>query len=176
MINEALSLLLGLVLVAIAATALPAVWGWHTYVVLSGSMAPTIPMGSLVVTRPVALGEVQLADVISFARRDAPDMVITHRVVAKLQRGSELQLSTQGDANNTADSWTVGAADRVERVQFHLPYLGYAVNAAARPQARALLIVGILLYLILQVLTGALSRAGARRRPVPAAPGVRSDE
>lgn len=162
MVDAVVSAAVGLMLLAIAAAALPSTWGWRSYVVLSGSMEPAITLGSLVIARPVELAQLQVGDVISFSRREAPGVVITHRLVARVERGDQLQLVTKGDANNAADAWNVSSGDRVERVQYHVPYAGYLVSYAARPQARAAFFLVVLGYVAVQVTMRLASRAKAQ--------------
>ena len=71
-----------LILVTVVATslplALPALFGYEVYSVTSGSMEPTLPVGSVIYVRPVEPETVRAGDIIAFYS-DAT--VITHRVV-----------------------------------------------------------------------------------------------
>ena len=90
-------------------------------VVRSGSMAPSMPVGSLVLTRPVAADQVEPGDVVSVVRTDGRR--ITHRVVAAEGSGALRRLTTQGDANAAPDPESV-TAGTVERVVLTAPGLG----------------------------------------------------
>lgn len=128
----------GLRLVSIGALALSA--GMFAFVVLapllgveirmvvSGSMAPHMPRGSVVVAVPVSIASVREGDVILFRQPDDLSRVITHRV-SDIESDGSVALVTKGDANNTPDPWRVGESNLMGRVELHLPLVGYAVQA-----------------------------------------------
>lgn len=109
---------------ALAVAVVPAVVGGSTLTVLSGSMEPTLPVGSVVVVRPRPPAEIAVGDVITFLARDpASDAtrVVTHRVVEVLP-GPEFR--TRGDANPDPDPGLVAAAD-VRGVRWYsVPWVG----------------------------------------------------
>lgn len=122
--------------------------------VLSNSMAPGMPVGSLAVTLPVPQPEVSAGDVIVFTDPDVPERRVIHRVTsvyseeeAATLRGwapGLLALTTKGDNNPQADPWIVTIADeRIWREEAVVPLLGWPSIALAQPQARfALFAVG----------------------------------
>ena len=61
--------------------AVPHLLGYEQYVVVSGSMEPAIPVGSLVMAKPVKPAELQVGDVIVFYTERHIDTPVTHRVV-----------------------------------------------------------------------------------------------
>ena len=103
---------------------LPWVFGYKPEVVLSGSMTPLYPEGSVIYYKYVPFESIQEDDVITFVSGDA---VITHRVV---EIDSESQtFRTKGDANPSIDSGSVSYSavkGKVQRVV--LPYFGYAIR------------------------------------------------
>lgn len=70
----------------------------------TGSMAPTIPAGSLSLVREIAAAEIRVGDVVTVARGDA--LPITHRVVSVAAGPSvaERVITMKGDANVAADA------------------------------------------------------------------------
>lgn len=119
---------LGLVGLAVAVAVVPAVTGSRAYTVLSGSMVPTLPVGSLVVSRPVDADGVVVGDLISFVDRDrtrGETRTVTHRVVA-VDPGPVF--TTRGDANPAPDPHPVTARDLLGRVWYHLPWVGGAAG------------------------------------------------
>jgi signal peptidase len=126
---------LGPVLLAVAAVAVVVVGvcGVRLLPVLTGSMAPSAPAGSLVVTVPVAGEDVAVGDVLAF-RPPAPyevvdDRPLLHRVVEVGTDADQPWMTTRGDANAEADPW---------RVSLHRADLGRAVLVvpyAGRPLA-----------------------------------------
>ncbi|MBC8091842.1 MAG: signal peptidase I, partial [Pseudonocardia sp.] len=111
-VRSALLLLVVLLalLLALAVAVVPAAVGGSTLTVLSGSMEPTLPVGSVVVVRPRPPAEIGTGDVITFLARDPGSdatRVVTHRVVEVLP-GPEFR--TRGDANPDPDPGLVAAA------------------------------------------------------------------
>ncbi len=112
--------------------------GWLIQTVATGSMAPTIPTGSLIVSRPVDAGEIAAGDVIVFRSPtgavvsggadgvfEATDaMLITHRVVAVSTENGTLSFRTRGDGNAEEDPWAVVPAMVRARYVAHVPGLG----------------------------------------------------
>jgi len=99
---------------------------WRVDEVLSGSMEPQLQVGSVVVTRPAALGEIKVGDIITYASpRDGN--LTSHRVIEVIG-STPSQFRTKGDANEDADPFTVPAENVVGKVCFHLPYLGYTAH------------------------------------------------
>jgi signal peptidase len=102
--------------------------GWYTFrVVVSGSMTPTIPVGSVVATWPT--GNYQVGDVVTFHLADnGSDLPTSHRIVKIEHQGSKTLYTTKGDANNSADYRKKEKGDILGKVFFHVPYLGYVAN------------------------------------------------
>jgi signal peptidase len=93
------------------------VFGFSAIVFKTGSMAPTMPTGSVALERPIAAADIRVGDVVTVP---VPGQVlpVTHRVV-KVSRdpanASDRVLVLKGDANLTADQipYTVSAAKLV---------------------------------------------------------------
>ena len=130
--------------------------------VLTGSMRPTMPPGSLVLVRPVQTAAIDVGDVITFQPDPKLQSLVTHRVVGVNRDGGALSFVTQGDANRIADIKPV-VADAVRgEVWFHVPYIGYVKDFAGGRDGILLLVAGPgLLYMIQQLRLYAKSR----RRP-----------
>lgn len=72
--------------------------GWKTFLINGGSMEPTIPKYSLVVTQPVK--DVQQLDTADIVTYEEDGKAVTHTF---LQLESDGSLMTKGDANPTPD-------------------------------------------------------------------------
>lgn len=101
--------------------AVPRLLGIQSYTVLTGSMEPSIPVGSLIYakyTEPQTLAE---GDVIVFNDSNA-SIPVTHRVVENdTQTG---QIITKGDANAQEDFAPISYYDVLGKVLLHIPVLG----------------------------------------------------
>jgi signal peptidase len=109
-----------------AAVLVPRAAGATPYSVLTGSMRPAYPPGTLIVVRPVAADDVRLGAVITFQLASGRPAVATHRVVAIARHpDGRLRFRTQGDANDAPDPLWV----RPEQVR---GVLWYAVPGLGR--------------------------------------------
>lgn len=130
-----LLLILGLGTITIV---LPAAVGGMPLSVLTGSMRPHLPPGTLVVIKPVPVQEIAVGDVITFQIASGQPAVATHRVVARSidSASGEVRFTTQGDANNTPDPEPIQPAQIRGKVWYAVPYLGW-VNQAVDGQTRS---------------------------------------
>ena len=94
--------------------------GFTAYVVESSSMEPSLSIGTIVFSKPVAFSSLEKGQVITFQRGDS---YVTHRIT-RINR-EEKSVSTKGDAGIFGDLYTVSRAAVKGRVFFHLPYIGY---------------------------------------------------
>ena len=127
--------LLGVVLALAILLAGVRLVGLTPYVVLSGSMEPTYPVGSLIYVKKTPAAEIQVGDAITF-RLNGEGTIATHRVIAISSDGT--QFTTQGDANDAPDGAPVLAQDLVGKPLFVIPYLGYLSHFITNPPGRYL--------------------------------------
>jgi signal peptidase len=139
----ALNLVVVLLLLAfIAWFTAPRILGWQPQVVLSGSMEPALPLGSVAFVEPKSGEEVQTGDMLTFRNPDGTELVVTHRVTEVVRGEGGLAFKTKGDANEAEDSWLVPAANVVGTVKWHVHYLGYITDKVRTP-AGFLLLIGL---------------------------------
>jgi signal peptidase len=153
--GQAFTVLLSVLVAAAAAATLgPLLLPYRTYAVLSGSMEPALPVGSLVIDLPVAADQLHKGDVVSFHRPDAAGQVITHRIVEVDHRaaGNQAVLRTKGDANNAPDPWQVTTSPDNWRVATVIPGAGYVLGYLRSPLGQILTFVGPALLLGLMLL------------------------
>jgi signal peptidase I len=150
---------LAMVGVALAAISLLAVivgprfFPYQALVVRSGSMEPTLPIGSVVFYRQIEAADVHVGQIIVFAEPGDPSIRITHRVYKIVHAADGTYFETKGDANALPDSWKLQAVGPGWVAVFHVPYIGYPFAYLSTSWARlALLSVpAIVLGLLLLV-------------------------
>lgn len=147
----------------------PRLLGWVPLTILSGSMEPTIPVGSQVVVQPVEgedeVARLQVGDVVSFLPRPDDSTIVTHRVVSKSVGSTGTSVLTQGDANEVPDEVELTAQQIRGVVRYHVPYAGYVaqvLDGREKQVGTLVLAGGLLLYAAGQV---ALSVRDRRRAP-----------
>jgi signal peptidase len=105
--------------------------GWSGYrieSILSGSMAPALPVGGLALIRQVPPSEYRVGDVISFQLPTRPGHIVTHRLKRLFKNEENIVMAeTQGDANPTRDQWVVSLGSIRGKEVLVLPWLGYLV-------------------------------------------------
>jgi signal peptidase I len=118
------------VLVLLSAGLGPLTGAYRTVTVLSGSMAPGMPVGAVAILVPVDPAAVKVGDVITFQAPTADHPVVTHRVVEILEGGTHPVFRTRGDANRSADPWSarIESSPAWRRVAV-VPYAGRVVRA-----------------------------------------------
>lgn len=109
----------------LAAVALPNAIGMRSFTVMSGSMEPAIHTGDVVIDHKIHPLEARPGDVVTFSDPSGRKRLITHRVRSIRVRGSQVNVVTKGDANNTVERWTVPAGGHIGRVALRVPKLGY---------------------------------------------------
>ncbi len=85
----------------------PALFGYQMYVVETGSMIPTLPIGCTIVVRELHDGDtLSVGDIVTYAHESA---VITHRITQTVVgKDGVTRYQTQGDnPDNSADPWLV---------------------------------------------------------------------
>lgn len=158
-------LLAFVLLIGALAIVVPAVTGSTPMTVLTGSMTPTYPPGTLIIVRPVDAAAITVGMPIAYQLESGRDIVVTHRVVS-ITTGSDgsRRFTTKGDANAVPDAKPVRPVQVRGEVWYSIPLLGW-VNSAVNGQNRVWIIPviagGLFLYAGYAV---ASSIAGAMRR------------
>ena len=155
------ALLAGVVLLVAVAT-VPTLFGYHTYVVSSGSMEPALRTGSIAVTSPSKPIGLKVGDIIAYdvASRDRP---VLHRIVKIDEVAGERRFMTQGDSNAAPDTTPVTLEGAGDRVVYSVPYAGYVIGFAQGWGGR-LVLIGVP-----AVLLAFIMGRDARRKPSPRA-------
>jgi len=123
--------------------------GIKPYVVLSGSMEPTIKTGSLsFINKNVKYNSIKENDIIGF--KVGRETVVTHRVVSKSLNG----LTTKGDNNKDIDGGFVTSNNYVGKNIFWIPKIGYAVTAIQTRTGKVVGITSIILLFLGGILLG----------------------
>lgn len=147
-----LVLLLG---VAVAVIGLPALTGGSAMTVLTQSMEPGLPPGTLVVVRPTPVDDIRVGDVITYQIRSGEAAVVSHRVMSKTYADGELTFVTKGDNNDTVDPEPVREVQVRGTLWYSLPLLGWVntlLNGSNRTVAVAVAAGALFLYAAVSVI------------------------
>lgn len=123
---------------------LTSVTGTSLVIFTTGSMAPTIPTGSVALVRPVPAADIHAGQVVT-VQRVGSRLPVTHRVVSveadPTTAGGRI-LVLKGDANETNDPFPYRVTEAKE-VLASMPGLGAVVAMARLPLVSGTVTVGV---------------------------------
>ena len=125
--------------------------GFQVFGVLSGSMEPTYPTGSLIYVRKVDQSDLRVNDIITFSK--SPSVIATHRIVEIVPDESNPSLvryRTKGDANAVVDDELVSFHNVIGRASFCVPQLGYMAKYIQTPPGTyvAILVCAVMIAIV----------------------------
>ncbi len=143
----------GVLLVVFVVLVVP---NYRIYEIRTGSMTPTIPMGSLVIDHKTH--NPRIGDVISF-HRPGDGAIVTHRLIGLTSDG---QLITKGDANPTPDLGSIPKSSVVGHVISAPKHLGAWIHFISH-DVLGFVFDGLVLLLMFLVLAKP-ARKGSHRK------------
>ena len=150
------TLLLIIIVVACLPLTVPKVFGYEMYTVISGSMEPSIPTGSLVYIKDMEPQDVTDGDVIAFYGGHDSNAIITHRVVKN--RVVMGEFVTKGDANEKEDMNPIPYMNFLGRVELSIPVVGELAQMLTSMEGKIAAGTLIGVAVILQLLASILDR------------------
>ena len=123
---------------------IPSFFGYKNFIVLTGSMEPTLHMGDIVIVKETT--NIQDNDIIAFRERNS---VITHRVFEVRKEGGKEYYITKGDANSDTDQELLDKEQIEGKYCFKIPFLGRVILFFQKPigMMTLFILVGIFLFL-----------------------------
>ena len=150
------TVLLTVLILACIPLTLPKAFGFQIYTVISGSMEPAIPTGSLVYVRYEEPDTIVKDDVIAFYSNNADGSIITHRVVSNSPAMG--QFITKGDANEEKDMNPIPYNNYIGKVKLSVPVVGGIAQAATGAAGKIAAASLIGLAVILEIVAAMLDR------------------
>lgn len=145
--NIITNLILGILILFILAFFVLFAMGMRPYVIVSGSMEPTIQTGSVCfVDETVTYEEVQENDIIAYEA--ANGSYVTHRAIDITESGIE----TQGDNNDVSDGVSTTEENFIGLTKFSIPYLGYFSRFIATTTGKVVVGSIFVIFMILNVI------------------------
>jgi len=134
-----LDVIVALIALLFIVSIFPIAGNYKVLTVVSGSMEPSIKIGSVVAVRPEL--DYKIGDVITFFQSVKTEPPITHRIYDIKVVGGQPVYITKGDANKSSDIDATAKKDVEGKVLFSIPYLGYLVNFIRKPIGFILIII-----------------------------------
>lgn len=117
--------------------------GLRIFSIQSGSMAPGMPAGSVVVIKGAQ--DYQAGDIITYVREETPQeksaITMTHRITEIKEADEGTFYVTKGDFNSTSDGEPINKDRVLGKVFWAMPYLGYLISFVQSPVGFLALIV-----------------------------------
>lgn len=135
----------------------PHVLGYRTAGMLTGSMAPGINPGDVVIDTPLAADKIRIGMIVTYHIPIDDHRVVSHRVVAvQTAADGTISFNTKGDANPAADPWTATVqGNTVWQVRAVVPKLNTYVRmlreTVAKPWMVSVIPLAIATWLIIGV-------------------------
>jgi signal peptidase len=170
------AIVLGLVAVIII---IPKILGATPLTILTSSMEPGLPPGTLVVVAPVKPEEVRIGDVITYQIESGRPEVVTHRVTeVTASTSGDTTFILQGDNNDEPDP-PVMAIQLQGKLVYSLPWVGHlssVLNGPSRATVLPIIAAAMLAYAVISIALGligvAKKRKGTPRHAAVAAAGA----
>lgn len=117
--------------------------GYRLYIVLSGSMQPSLEIGDIVVAKKTNEENIDKGDIITFI--DESGNTITHRAIDVIINDGKKCYQTKGDNNNSKDVGLVTIENVRGKYAFKIPKVGGIISNIVTPTG---LMIAILLLSI----------------------------
>ena len=124
---------------------------YQHYVIVSGSMEPTIDAGDVVfINKSVSVDELEEGDIIAFdAVVNNQDIVVVHYVYSITENPGGYTIATIAEDAEDPDDWILTEDDIIGQYLFRLPRVGRFLLFAQSTTGRIVIIIDIILiYLI----------------------------
>ena len=134
--------ILALTLIMYIFLMMPKFLGLKTYLVASGSMEPTIPVGSMIFSREVNPANLAEGDIIVFLKAEEDNVPITHRVLSNDKDAKTIV--TKGDHNPDLDPMPIQYNNVIGKVVWHTPAIGALTAPLTRPVGKLVMLLIVL--------------------------------
>lgn len=141
--------LLIVLIIACLPLTLPKAFGYQMYTVISGSMEPVLPVGSLVYVKYQEPESIEKKDIIAFYGSNDSSSIITHRVVYNKKLSGEFV--TKGDANMEKDMNPISYNQYMGKVVLMIPVIGGVAQTLTTGNGKLVLFSFIGLILLLEI-------------------------
>lgn len=150
------TVLLIILIISCLTLTLPKAFGYQMYTVISGSMEPALPVGSLVYVKYQEPESIEKKDIIAFYGSNESSSIITHRVVYNKKLSGEFV--TKGDANKEKDMNPISYNQYMGKVVLMIPVIGGVAQTLTTGSGKIVLFSFIVLILLLEIFGNILQK------------------
>lgn len=120
----------------------PDFFGFKSFVIVSGSMEPTLKKQDAILVKEVPEEEIKVNDILSFTTKGTN---VTHRVIAITEEDGNKKYTTKGDNNNTEDKEKITYQQIEGKYQFKISQFGIVIQILKSKITLMVLILMIIL-------------------------------
>ncbi len=117
--------------------------GYKSFVIVSGSMEPTIKKQDAILVKKVSEEEIKVNDIISFTTKN--QINVTHRVIKIEEENGIKKYTTKGDNNNTEDKEKIIYKQIEGKYQFKINQFGMVIQILKSKVTLMILVIAIIL-------------------------------
>ncbi len=121
----------------------PDFFGYKSFVIVSGSMEPTIKKQDAILVKKIPEEEIKVNDIISFTTKN--QINVTHRVIEIQEENGIKKYTTKGDNNNTEDKEKITYEQIEGKYQFRINQFGMVIQILKSKVTLFLLVIAIIL-------------------------------
>lgn len=121
----------------------PDFFGYKSFVIVSGSMEPTILKQDAILVKVVPEEEIKVNDIISFTTKNQTN--VTHRVIGIEKENGIKRYITKGDNNNTEDKEKITYEQIEGKYQFKMNQFGIVINILKSKVTLIILVIAVIL-------------------------------
>ncbi len=136
-------------IVALSLTYIPMAMGYKMFSIKTGSMSPTITIGSMVFVEPCRkLSDYSVGDIVTFTDKQSKRS-FTHRITAINEE--DKTFNTKGDANEAEDPSPTPLNKAVGKVVFVIPHVGEFADILSSGVGKAVVAVVYIAWLAIEI-------------------------
>lgn len=121
----------------------PDFFGYKSFVIVSGSMEPTIKKGDAILVKEVPEEEIKTNDIISFTQGETN---VTHRIIEIVEENGIKKYKTKGDNNNTEDKEKILYEQIEGKYQFKISQFGI-VTEILKSKITLMILIIIIIFI-----------------------------
>lgn len=126
----------------------PDFFGYTPFIIVSGSMEPTIKTNDVIITSKIKEKDIKVGDVLSY-KSVQDNIIITHRLIEIKNENDQKVYIFKGDNNTSVDEEKVTYSNIQGKYLYSIPYIGTLVTYVKTPSGMAMVIAVILLIFVI---------------------------
>ena len=137
----------------------PDFFGYKSFVIVSGSMEPTILKQDAILVKKVPEEEIKVNDIISFTTKNQTN--VTHRVIRIEKENGTKKYTTKGDNNNTEDKEKITYEQIEGKYQLKINQFGIVTQIL---KSKITLLILVIIIILISCYKGRIQKKKQERK------------